>query len=39
MSVFTCSMCGKHFQNQDDLGHHWRFERGVKEDKQKGRNK
>ena len=39
MSVFTCSMCGKHFQNQDDLVHHRRFEGGVKEDKQKGRNK
>jgi hypothetical protein len=26
MSVFTCSMCGKHFQNQDDLVHHRRFE-------------
>ena len=28
MSVFTCSMCGKHFQNQDDLVHHRRFESG-----------
>jgi len=36
MSVFTCSMCGKHFQNQADLVHHRRFEGGVKEDKQKG---
>lgn len=27
MSVFTCSMCGKNFQNQDDMVHHRRFER------------
>ena len=26
MSVFVCSMCGKPFQNQDDLVHHRRFE-------------
>ena len=36
MSVLTYSMCGKHFQNQDDLVHHRRFEGGVKEDKQRG---
>lgn len=28
MSVFICSMCGKEFQNQDDLVHHRQFERG-----------
>jgi hypothetical protein len=28
MSVFICSMCGKDFQNQDDLVHHRQFERG-----------
>jgi hypothetical protein len=26
-SVFICSMCGKEFQNQDDMVHHRRFER------------
>lgn len=28
MSVFICSMCGKEFQNQDDLVHHRQFEGG-----------
>ncbi len=28
MSVFICSLCGKEFQNQDDLVHHKQFERG-----------
>jgi hypothetical protein len=28
MSVFICSMCGKDFQNQDDLVHHRQFESG-----------
>jgi Ca2+-binding EF-hand superfamily protein len=28
MSLFICSMCGKEFQNQDDLVHHRRFEGG-----------
>jgi Zinc finger, C2H2 type len=27
-STFKCSMCGKSFENQDDLAHHIRFERG-----------
>ena len=30
MSVFVCSMCGKPFQNQDDLVRHRRFEVGSK---------
>jgi hypothetical protein len=33
MSLFICSMCGKEFQNQDDLVHHRRFEGQIKEDK------
>ena len=28
MSTFKCSMCGKSFENQDDLVHHVQFERG-----------
>ncbi len=28
MTVFTCSLCGKNFQNQDDLVRHQRFESG-----------
>jgi hypothetical protein len=28
MTIFKCDLCGKHFQNQDDLIHHQRFERG-----------
>src|SRR5919198_1653288 len=28
MSTFKCSTCGKSFENQDDLAHHIRFERG-----------
>ena len=28
MSVFICSMCGKEFQNRDDLVHHRQFEGG-----------
>src|SRR5919106_29319 len=28
MTVFKCDLCGKHFQNQDDLVRHQRFERG-----------
>jgi hypothetical protein len=28
MSVFICSMCGKEFQNRDDLVHHKQFESG-----------
>jgi hypothetical protein len=28
MSTFKCSVCGKSFENQDDLAHHIRFERG-----------
>jgi hypothetical protein len=31
MSVFICSMCGKEFQNQDDLVHHRQFEGGEKQ--------
>lgn len=31
MSVFICSMCGKEFQNQDDMVHHRQFERGDTE--------
>jgi hypothetical protein len=31
MSIFICSMCGKEFQNQDDLVHHKQFERGGKD--------
>ena len=27
MSLFICKLCGKDFQNQDDLEHHKRFER------------
>ena len=30
MSDFICSMCGKTFQNQDDLVHHRQFEREEK---------
>jgi hypothetical protein len=29
MKLFTCDLCGKQFQNQDDLVQHKRFERGV----------
>jgi len=36
MSVFVCSMCGKPFQNQDDLVRHRRFEGGGNGDKTKG---
>jgi hypothetical protein len=32
MSDFICSICGKSFQNQDDLIHHRQFERGEKEE-------
>ena len=28
MSTFKCSVCGKSFENQDDLIHHVQFERG-----------
>jgi hypothetical protein len=35
-SLFICSMCGKEFQNQDDLVHHRRFEGQIKEDKKGG---
>jgi hypothetical protein len=35
MSVFVCSMCGKPFQNQDDLVRHRHFEGGVNKDKTK----
>ncbi|MFL6383489.1 MAG: C2H2-type zinc finger protein [Nitrososphaeraceae archaeon] len=46
MSDFICSMCGKTFQNQDDLVHHRQFEREVREeeieeglkDREKGMN-
>jgi hypothetical protein len=32
MSDFICSMCGKSFQNQDDLVHHRQFERELREE-------
>ena len=46
MSDFICSMCGKSFQNQDDIVHHRQFEREVREeeieeglkDREKGMN-
>ena len=37
MSVFICSMCGKEFQNQDDLVHHRQFERGEDQNKAQSR--
>lgn len=33
MSLFICSMCGKDFQNQDDLVHHRQFERGENQNR------
>jgi hypothetical protein len=30
MSLFICKLCGKDFQNQDDLEHHKRFETNKK---------
>jgi hypothetical protein len=35
-STFKCSMCGKSFQNQDDLEHHKHFERGELRKKEEG---
>jgi hypothetical protein len=35
MSLFICKMCGKDFQNQDDLEHHKDFERQVKREDKK----
>jgi hypothetical protein len=32
MSDFICSVCGKSFQNQDDLVHHRQFERELREE-------
>ena len=39
MSVFICSMCGKEFQNQDDLVHHRQFERGENQNTETNANK
>ncbi|HZD36988.1 MAG TPA: C2H2-type zinc finger protein [Nitrososphaeraceae archaeon] len=39
ISVFICSMCGKEFQNQDDLVHHRRFERGENQVTETNENK
>jgi hypothetical protein len=41
MSTFKCSVCGKSFENQDDLVHHVQFERGElkKEEDIKDREK
>jgi hypothetical protein len=36
MSDFICSMCGKSFQNQDDLLHHKQFERELRKKEQGG---
>jgi uncharacterized protein YdaU (DUF1376 family) len=35
MSLFICKLCGKDFQNQDDLEHHKRFERKIKSEDEK----
>jgi hypothetical protein len=32
MSLFICKLCGKNFQNQDDLEHHKHFERQIKKE-------
>jgi hypothetical protein len=39
MSVFICSMCGKEFQNQDDMVHHRQFERGENQGTEANENK
>ena len=39
MSVFICSMCGKEFQNQDDLVHHRQFEKGENQGTESNVNK
>jgi hypothetical protein len=36
MSLFICKLCGKDFQNQDDLEHHKYFERQIKREVNKG---
>lgn len=37
MSLFICKLCGKDFQNQDDLEHHKRFERKIKSEDERER--
>lgn len=39
MSLFICKLCGKDFQNQDDLEHHKRFERQIKSEDEKGKRR
>lgn len=36
MSTFKCSVCGKSFENQDDLMHHVQFERGELKKEEEG---
>jgi hypothetical protein len=36
MSTFKCTMCGKSFQNQDDLIHHRQFERELRKEEEEG---
>jgi hypothetical protein len=35
-STFKCSICGKSFENQDDLVHHRQFERDLRKEEVKG---
>jgi hypothetical protein len=35
MSLFICKLCGKDFQNQDDLEHHKHFERQIRKENEK----
>ncbi|MFL6355566.1 MAG: hypothetical protein ACJ71J_11365 [Nitrososphaeraceae archaeon] len=34
MSDFICAVCGKSFQNQDDLIHHREFERALRKEEE-----